>query len=199
MSATAAVTLVVTVSLAFVGYVATYLYNLRLAKRASRIDLLTHQLRDFYGPLYVATQAGETAFRTLAEALGREGDLPGPGVAPTGTELRDSLDDDERRIWQTWFQHVLCPLNDIREEIILKNAYLIRESRIPACVEEFVAHASECKAIVQSWEGGDLSADVVVTGFPSGLLDYSRDSYNAVKDELMKLLGPSTGTKPSPR
>ncbi|MER6468031.1 hypothetical protein [Streptomyces collinus] len=48
---------VVTIGLAFVGYVVTYLNGLRLTQRQERLARVNRQLSDLYGPLFALTEA----------------------------------------------------------------------------------------------------------------------------------------------
>ncbi|MGR8930420.1 MAG: hypothetical protein ACU836_07245 [Gammaproteobacteria bacterium] len=66
------VSLLVTIVLAFIGYGATYANNLAMARRRERLELVTRQLNDFYGPLYVASKAGEIAFNAFMLKMGRD-------------------------------------------------------------------------------------------------------------------------------
>ena len=45
-----------TVILAFVSYLATYLSAQVLARRKDKLELVNRRLNEFYGPLYVASQ-----------------------------------------------------------------------------------------------------------------------------------------------
>ena len=51
------VTTAVTILLAFTGYLATYFNNLRLAQRNQRLERVSRQLGELYGPLYGLTDA----------------------------------------------------------------------------------------------------------------------------------------------
>lgn len=65
------VSLIVTVLLAFVGYLVTYLYSLKLSKRKEQLELIDKRIKDFYGPLYISTQASRISYKTLLEKMGR--------------------------------------------------------------------------------------------------------------------------------
>jgi hypothetical protein len=49
---------VLTLILAFIGYLATFLSARMLARRKDKLELVNRRLNEFYGPLYVASQAG---------------------------------------------------------------------------------------------------------------------------------------------
>ncbi len=59
-----------TIMLALIGYAVTYFNNLRLARRKERLELVNNQINDFYGPLFIASEAGDIAFTALQKKLG---------------------------------------------------------------------------------------------------------------------------------
>ncbi|MFF8439393.1 hypothetical protein ACF07U_00750 [Streptomyces californicus] len=61
------IALVVTITLALIGYVAAYLNGLRLAQRGERLARINRQLSDLYGPLFALTEANSRAFEAFAE------------------------------------------------------------------------------------------------------------------------------------
>ena len=63
---------VLTIVLAFAGYLMTFLSTRMMARRADRLRLVNQRLNEFYGPLYVATVAGNIAYRSLLRKQGRE-------------------------------------------------------------------------------------------------------------------------------
>ncbi|GAA2621446.1 hypothetical protein [Streptomyces tubercidicus] len=64
-------TVITTVSLAFVGYRATYLNGLRLAQRQARLARVSQQLSDFYGPLFALMEANSRAYEAFCEQYAR--------------------------------------------------------------------------------------------------------------------------------
>ena len=53
-----ATAIVVSVLVALIGYVVKYFNDLRLAQRKDRLDRVSHQLSDLYGPLFALNAAG---------------------------------------------------------------------------------------------------------------------------------------------
>ncbi len=183
--------LIATISLAFIGYLATYVINIRVARRRDRLDLVTKQLSDFYGPLYIASQTGEIVYKTFLEKV-HEADQLQPGVRPTAQELfhaRGNLPADEFAEWRLWNEEVFSPLDSTREKIILENAYLITDLDTPQCLLDFVAHASANKAMRRKWAAGNLSEQEPAIPFPADLLPYIETRYNELKNEQLDLLG----------
>jgi hypothetical protein len=94
-----ALTILVTIALAFIGLVAKYVNDLRLAKRKERLELASLRLNKFYGPLYVSTKAGIMAFDALHKRLGRSHIF----------EDRFHPDDEAFREWKIWLVNVFMP------------------------------------------------------------------------------------------
>ena len=172
-------TLIATVLLALVGYLITYWNNLQLSKRRDRLDLINKKINDFYGPLYIACEAGNMAYKSFLQRLNREkiydSDLP--------------LSESELDEWRLWLQEVFMPLNLFREELILDNAYLIQEQEMPECLLEFLTHVSTYKVITAKWTQDDFSETILVIDFPFELNDYARKSYERLKTEQLDLIG----------
>jgi len=91
--------------------------------------------------------------------------------------------------WRIWVENVFMPLNLQVEKIILENAYLIRERAVPECLLKFVTHVSAYKAVLKSWEKGDLSEWTSTIPFPKELQTYAADSYAELKQEQLRLIG----------
>src|SRR3974390_1595361 len=118
--------LVLTIILAFVGYLVTFMINRMMARRADRLGLVDQRLNQFYGPLYVATVAGNIAYKSL--------------LAKQGKSHCHPIRDEDLKEWVLWMTHIFMPLNDVRENIIIENARLIVEEQMPTCLLDFVTH-----------------------------------------------------------
>lgn len=174
------IALIVTVALALLGYLITYQQQLQLAKRKERLELVNRRLDEFYGPLFVATQASRIAFqayftnRALLEAKSAAPDQsPGPYTSPE---------------WRSWVETAIMPLAIISEQAILTRSYLIRDQEMPACLLQFIAHMSAMKRVMKRWEQGDFSETTFPIAFPSELNDYAARSYQELKTEQLKLI-----------
>ena len=176
------VSIIVTILLAAVGLVGKYAYDLRLARRKDALELVNRQLNEFYGPLYVASQAGAIAADALRKKLGQKAVFVNR-ESPTAAELAE---------WRVWLPNVLMPINDVREQLILKNAHLIRETDFPPCLLQFVAHVAAYKAVLKRWEEGNFEEILSIIDFPSELETYSSRSYVELKHEQARLIGLTT-------
>ena len=63
---------ILTVILALGGYLITSLSTHMLALRRDKLDLVNKRLNEFYGPLYVASEAGNIAYRSLLNRQGKQ-------------------------------------------------------------------------------------------------------------------------------
>jgi hypothetical protein len=165
---------VLTVILAFVSYLATYLSAQVLARRKDKLELINRRLNEFYGPLYVASRAGNIAYRSLLNKQGKTQSFP--------------ILDSEMKEWMLWMNTTFMPLNDIREKIIIEKASLIIEEQMPLCLLDFVTHVVGYKAVVAKWAEGDYSERRSTIGWPPEFDVYVERSYAALKAKQTRLL-----------
>jgi hypothetical protein len=165
---------ILTVILAFFGYLVTFLSARMLARRRDKLRLVNKRLNEFYGPLYVASEAGNIAYRSL---LKRQGKLKS-----------DPITDEEMKEWTLWMRTIFMPLNDIREKIIIEKAYLIVEEHMPQCLLDFVTHVVGYKAVLSKWAEGDYSERRSTIGWPPEFDVYVKQSYAALKAEQTRLM-----------
>lgn len=165
---------VLTVIVAFVGYAITFLSAHMLARRRDKLDLVNKRLNEFYGPLYVASQAGNIAYRSLLKRQGKTQSEP-----ILDTELKD---------WVLWTKTIFMPLNNVREKIIIEKAHLIVEEQMPHCLLEFVTHVVGYKAVMAKWGEGDFTERRSTIGWPPEFDRYVERSYAALKAEQTKLM-----------
>ena len=165
---------VLTIVLAFAGYLMTFLSTRMMARRADRLSLVNQRLNQFYGPLYVATIAGNIAYRSLLDKQGKSECHP--------------IRDEEMKEWVLWMTTIFTPLNDVREKIIIENAHLIIEEQMPRCLLDFVTHVVGYKALLSKWAEGDYSERRSTIGWPPEFDAYVERSYQALKAEQTRLL-----------
>ena len=169
-----ATVLVLTIILAFAGYLVTFASTRMMARRADRLRLVNQRLNDFYGPLYVATMAGNTSYRSL--------------LAKQGKTQCHPVGDEEVKEWVLWMTTIFMPLNDVREKIIIENAHLIVEEQMPQCLLDFVTHVVGYKAVLSKWAEGDYTERRSTIGWPPEFDLYVERSYKALKAEQTRLL-----------
>ncbi|HEV2484770.1 MAG TPA: hypothetical protein VGT08_04485 [Terracidiphilus sp.] len=165
---------ILTIILAFAGYLITFLTSRVSGRRAARLRLVDQRLNDFYGPLYVATVAGNIAYNSLLKKQGK-------------TQCHPIRDEDLKE-WMLWMTTIFMPLNDVREKIIIENAHLIVEEQMPQCLLDFVTHVVGYKALMAQWAEGDYSERRSMIGWPPEFDTYVEHSYKALKAEQTHLL-----------
>jgi hypothetical protein len=174
-------TLSATILIALIGYLITYLNNLRLARRKDRLEIVNRKLRDFYGPLFALVRASGIAWAAFRNKYR-------PGGAFWGVSPSPTL--EEAAAWRLWILEVFMPLNLRMEKIIIENADLLEESRMPECLLALCAHVSAYKPVLKQWESGKFSEHTSVINFPNvELTRYTEDAYTRLKEEQSKLLG----------
>jgi len=169
-----------TVILAFIGYLATFMSARMLARRRDKLRLVNRRLNEFYGPLYVAGQAGHIAYRSLLKKQGKTQSFP--------------ILDEEMKEWTLWMTTIFMPLNDVREKIIIEKAYLVIEEEMPQCLLEFVTHVVGYKAVLAKWAEGDFSERRSTIGWPPEFDGYVQRSYAALKAQQTSLVNDTAWT-----
>jgi len=166
--------LFLTISIAFAGYLITILGARMLNQHRDKLDLVNRRLNEFYGPLYVASEAGDIAYRSLLKRQGKT--------------VSEPILDTELKEWILWMNTIFMPLNDIREKIIIEKAYLVVEERMPQCLLDFVTHVVGYKAVMAKWAEGDFTERRSTIGWPPEFDIYVKKSYAALKAEQTALL-----------
>jgi hypothetical protein len=165
---------ILTIILAFIGYLATFLSARMLARRKDELELVNKRLNEFYGPLYVASQAGNIAYQSLLKKQGKAQCHP--------------ITDEEMKDWVLWMTTIFMPLNNVREKIIIEKAYLVVEEEMPRCLLDFVTHVVGYKAVLAKWAEGDFSERRSTIGWPPAFDGYVERSYKALKAEQTRLI-----------
>jgi hypothetical protein len=165
---------VLTIILAFAGYLVTFWFTRMMQRRSDRLRLVDQRLNEFYGPLYVASRAGNIAYRSLLEKQGKSQCHP--------------IRDEDMKEWMLWMTTIFMPLNDIREKIIIEKAHLIVEEQMPQCLLDFVTHVVGYKALMAQWAEGNLTERRSTIGWPPAFDLYVERSYKALKAEQTRLL-----------
>jgi hypothetical protein len=178
--------LVVTVLVALAGFIATYLNNMSLAQRKDRLDRVSRQLSELYGPLFAMVSASTrswTAFRMRYRPTVKA--YWDPSTPPTKAE---------EEAWRLWMRHVFMPLNTRMEELVITKADLLDAPTMPDCLLQLVAHVAAYRAFIAQWDEGDFSQQVSLINFPNPeLLEYAERAFVKLKREQQDLLGALSG------
>ena len=165
---------VLTIVIAFAGYLITIIGARMLNQHRDKLELVNKRLNEFYGPLYVASEAGNIAYRSLLKRQGKA--------------VSEPILDSELKEWILWMNTIFMPLNDIREKIIIEKAYLVVEEHMPQCLLDFVTHVVGYKAVMAKWAEGDFTERRSTIGWPPEFDIYVKKSYAALKAQQTDLL-----------
>ena len=176
-------TLIVTVALAFVGYLATYLNGLRLAQKQAQLTRVNQQLSELYGPLFALLEADSRIFAAYVQKYARpDGRIPiGHATPPTEEELA---------AWRTWVTTAFIPNIRAMRDVVVTKADLLIEDEMPQVLLDLCAHVSGYEITAARWEQGDHTEHLSVLPFPGRELgEYVRDRFTRLKSEQARLLG----------
>ena len=175
------VSLIITVALAFIGYLVTYLNNIRLSQRAERLARVNRQLGDLYGPLFALSQASNRAWLAFRTVYRPDIAFFGEGAPPTKEELK---------AWRLWMKTVFMPNNSKMYELVLSKSDLLIESEMPACLLDLCAHVTAYETVLKRWEDNDFSEHTSLIDYPTEeIITYTQRSFEMLKAEQAKLIG----------
>lgn len=176
-----AISIMATVVLAFIGYIVTYLNNIRLENRKAQVKFISDQVQNLYGPLFsldAASKEAWTKFRSRCRPHGAFfNDYPYP---PNNDELKE---------WRLWMLEVFMPLNLKMEKVIIENAHLIEGAEMPKSFQELLAHVEVYRVVLKKLENKDFSEHTSYLNFPDAFhLDVAR-TFSLLKRRQMALIG----------
>ncbi len=170
--------LLIPVIVAVLGYWFTKRNQLELTRWREHLDLINSRLNDFYGPLYVQSEVGYMAYKTLIDKMGGEEVFR---QVPIEAGVLEE--------WRVWVETIFLPLNQASEDLIMRNAHLIREEEFPTSLLLFIMHATSYRAMVAKWKQGDYSEYLPQADYPVELSTYAAQSYRELKHEQLQLIG----------
>ncbi|GAA1216812.1 hypothetical protein [Prauserella alba] len=176
-------TVIVTVALAFIGYLATYLNGVRLAQRNERLARVNRQLSDFYGPLVALTESNKRIFEAFVEQNARPGGVSifEADTPPTEAELRD---------WRLWVTTVFLPNVQAMRDLVVTHADLLLDDEMPPLLLNLCAHVSGYEITAARWAQGDYAQHQSVVFFPGDeVRTYAIDGFDRLKWEQIRLMG----------
>ena len=180
------ITLLVTVLVAFSGYLFTYWNNLRLTKRKERLDRIDRQLRELYGPLFAlhsTSHAAWKAFRSIYR----------PDVAGFW-DKRNPPNETEAEAWRLWITEVFMPINQRMVQVVQEHADLLEETEMHPCLINLSAHVAGYTFLLKAWDAGDYSRNTSPTLFPGDLGEYVQEHYERLQRTQAEIMGTLYGT-----
>ncbi|MEU7551859.1 hypothetical protein AB0B01_05735 [Streptomyces sp. NPDC044571] len=174
---------IMTVSLAFVGYLTTYLNGLRLAQRQARLARVNQQLSDFYGPLFALMESNSRAYEAFCEKYARP-----DGVHPFDHDIPPT--EEELVEWRIWATTVFLPNIQKMRDVVVTKADLLIEEEMPPVLLELCAHVSGYEITAARWASGEFREYKSVIQFPGPeLKEYTTTRFARLKMEQAALLG----------
>ena len=181
MSWQAALGLGIPALVAVAGFLLTYRNNLRLNQRKDRLDRITRQLGDLYGPLYANASASTAAWLVFRSQYR-------PGGA-FWSSFRSAPTEDEAAAWRRWMTTVFMPLNRRLRDAIVEHIDLLEEEVVPQVLLDVCAHVASYEAVLQRWEEGDYTEHTTPFNFPADeLFAYAKGGLLRLKTEQKKFL-----------
>jgi hypothetical protein len=176
------ITTSVTIALAIIGYLATYINNLILNQRKEKLDRLNRQLSELYGPMFGITHASDIAWQQFKKKY------------RFGSEFFDRkkrLSSKDFKAFRIWMTTVFMPMNKQLFDVILAKSDLLIEAEMPESMLLFCAHIAAYDAVLERWKEKDYSEIQSVIHYPGKINEYARSSFVHLKAQQDKLLGKS--------
>ncbi|MFD6158047.1 hypothetical protein ACFWF7_10610 [Nocardia sp. NPDC060256] len=177
------VTVGLTVGLAFVGYLATYINGLRLAQRQARIARINLQLSEFYGPLFALMETNSRTYDAFLEKFERA-----DGTDPFSADTPPN--EHELAEWRIWATTVFIPNIQAMRDVIVTKSDLLIEPEMPPVLLRLCAHVSGYEITAARWTAGNYDEHLSIIRFPGPeLREYTGSRFARLKGEQAKLLG----------
>ncbi|PNH10831.1 hypothetical protein TSOC_002360 [Tetrabaena socialis] len=95
------------------GYIFTYFNAKSIDERKARMERVSKQLKNFYGPLLASVTASRTAFTAMIKMHSPDGTK-----AAFQAAVQANPDGPEARAYRTWMTEVLQPLNERAAKVV---------------------------------------------------------------------------------
>lgn len=142
---------VVSVLVALIGYALKHLHDLHLARRKDRLDRVSRQLSELYGPLFALNAAAGRLRKEFMNLHAPSSEAPtfwGSGQAPTL---------EQAEAWRLWMTTVFMPLNVEMRDRVVDHADLLEDSDgMPACLLDLCAHVAGHETVLEGWRSGNF-------------------------------------------
>ncbi|WP_406297024.1 hypothetical protein OG948_15235 [Embleya sp. NBC_00888] len=165
--------------IAIMAYWLNHRGEVRRSLRKERINWVSSQLKELYGPLLVLAETNERAWREYRKSYFP----PSSGESPE-SPLAESVSTR----WHVWVEAVFAPRAQQMREIITARGDLIIGRDMPAVVLDFCAHAATYDALLANWDTIAVNDSTLIRHPGSSFLSYLRESYITLKAEQEELL-----------
>jgi hypothetical protein len=181
----ALVTAIITVALAFIGYIATYVNNMRINQRQARLDRVNRQLSELYGPLLATVESVDRVWRYFVNKYQLSIRSEDSYIYFAGKRA----DEADLEIWRIWLKTVFMPSNRRLYKLVLSKADLLRDNDMPDDALDLCAHVLGYEVILGYWAAGKFHEHFSIVDYPTSIISYARESFHILKREQELLLG----------
>lgn len=188
----------ISIFFALIGYVSTAVQQLRAQQHRARVDRVSEQLKNLYGPLLACVTASKSSYDAMLRQAARDSGKQ----SLTPREFRAAVRRDPQcaaaRAYRTWVKGVLLPLSEKASQLVIDRADLLENAGIEPLLLQLVAHVSAYKVILQRWkEGGDEALSAIP--YPDDIHAWVEAGFAKLKQRQAELLGIAPdGTQGSP-
>lgn len=166
-------------TVAIMAYWLNHRGEVRRSLQKERINWVSSQLKDLYGPLLILAETNERAWKEYRRAYFRsDPEEPPEDLSAESASTR----------WRVWVETVFAPRAQQIREIVTARGDLIIEKEMPTVVLEFCAHAATYDALLADWETASVNDSTLIRHPGSEFLSYVRESYITLKAEQEDLL-----------
>jgi hypothetical protein len=164
---------------AIAGAIWAYLYRLKLNRHENRVQRISSQLKELYGPLYALVEAAEIS-RSLFFSR----------YDPKDWKRKEQMmPDDHRAPWVDWVQRESQNTYQKMYDVITANAHLYEDNGIPEGFRTFIAHHIQYRELVARWRSGDFTILVSTVPYPEfALPTHVRETFGRLKFSQMALI-----------
>lgn len=173
------ITTIVTIALAFLGYIVKYLNDIALVERKDKLDRINKQLGEFYGPLYSLLQSNHQAWLAFREKNQISGAV---------FDRKKTLVEEDLVNWRHYIKFVFMPANNKIYEVIVSKSDLLVEDKMPESLLKLITHIIIYRAVVNNWELGNFTEHTSIIDFPNDASEYICTTFDKLKKEQYRLL-----------
>lgn len=170
---TAVVAASASVFVAVLAFILNQTGQLRQERRQARLERVSSQLRELYGPLNALVDANERIWESLRAAQ-----------LPTLDQRSADLTTDD---WKRWRDQALMPVNRRMRDLIVEHADLFVESAVPEPFRELCAHVASMEVVLAA-EAEGRAVDALIRHPGAAYVDYVHDTFTRLKNEQGSLL-----------
>ena len=188
----------ISIFFAILGYVSTAVQQIRVQQHNARVQRVSEQLKNLYGPLLACVTASKWSYDAMIKQAARDSGKPSLTIPQFAVEVRSNPQGVAARAYRSWVKSVLLPLSERAAQLVIDRADLLENSGIEPLLLQLVAHVSAYKVIIQRWkEGGDEAMSAIP--YPDDIIEFANEGFAKLKRRQARLLGiAADGSQGSP-